>query len=108
MLNSCHCSAAVELNLNSTAINGNPLVQPSVRHGVEVAVSGGTSADNRSTDGNIPTSFTALLNDSSNDAPEGNLKIRYINIVFSLPFKILILTDWCHICYSTFEGPNGS
>ncbi|KAL3512769.1 hypothetical protein ACH5RR_025486 [Cinchona calisaya] len=69
--------AVVEFNPICPAGNCNPLVQPSLSHVVEDAVFGGTSssANNRNTDGNLPSSFTAFLKDSSNDAPEESLKV---------------------------------
>lgn len=67
-----HQSAAEQLNPIYPASYDTPPLQASVSHGVGNAVSSETlsPANNRSTDGNLPSSFTAFLNDSCSEPQE--------------------------------------
>ena len=94
MLSTCASSAAEELNPICPASDVTPLVQMSVSHDVGNAVSRETlsPANNRSIDGNLPSSFTAFLNDSCTEPQEGKSIIRRIDVAFNLPLRYLVLT----------------
>ncbi|XP_027169097.1 protein POOR HOMOLOGOUS SYNAPSIS 1-like [Coffea eugenioides] len=80
-----HQSAAEELNPICPASDVTPLVQMSVSHDVGNAVSRETlsPANNRSIDGNLPSSFTAFLNDSCTEPQEEPLNVALEDDPFS-------------------------